>query len=567
MKITLTDLANLQNETTAVNAINDNNAVLETAIDNTLSRDGTTPNTMGSTLDMNSNRIINLPTAVSTVEPVTLAQMTAALVANGNINTGLTGVPVSAAMQPVVNSSTIAAAQTLLKIPTPYVDATLFGVVADGVTDDSAALQAAVTAAAGKMVQLPAGTIVLKSQVSRTTSTLFTPGLFMNGMGRGITIIDNQVAGVGCLKSSGNPSLFQLGCYFGNMTITSTTTPTASNGIDLYCIYQGVVENVDVQNMPTGDGIRVTTLIGDSDASNNVQFRNCRFINCSNGFNCAALAVQTSFLRFDNCFWNQCVNGLRYAGAFGLMIGGGFTECTANALNIFDTGSSNDAFTAIGVSFENNLVSANLNSLQGGSFIGCELAAGAASTPVQTQAVIFNNSTGVRWIDTRVRTSLTPHTMWTLTAATGNVIDNTFYQNYDAAGQVRYSVDGASFANRIDVGADTITQGLANGVHTITCANGANENLVCPITGAAYSLSGPSGAFNIGGFTNGFDGRRLTITNLTGQTLTLNSEDASSTVSNRIRMNNSSNTTINDQGSFTLMYNQAIARWFLVGKG
>jgi hypothetical protein len=73
-KITLTDLVNLQNETTAVNAINANNGVLTTALDNTLSRDGTAPNQMGANLDMNGFQILNqgnisftvstLPTAV-----------------------------------------------------------------------------------------------------------------------------------------------------------------------------------------------------------------------------------------------------------------------------------------------------------------------------------------------------------------------------------------------------------------------------------------------------------------------------------------------------------------------
>lgn len=61
-KITLTDLANLQNETTAVNAINNNNADITTAFNNTLSRDGTSPNQMSASLDMNSNRILNLAT-------------------------------------------------------------------------------------------------------------------------------------------------------------------------------------------------------------------------------------------------------------------------------------------------------------------------------------------------------------------------------------------------------------------------------------------------------------------------------------------------------------------------
>lgn len=58
-KITLTDLASLQNETTAISAINSNNAVLETASDNTLSRDGTAPNQMLSNLDMNGYQILN----------------------------------------------------------------------------------------------------------------------------------------------------------------------------------------------------------------------------------------------------------------------------------------------------------------------------------------------------------------------------------------------------------------------------------------------------------------------------------------------------------------------------
>lgn len=59
-KITLNDLANLQNENTAVTKINQNNHTLVQALDNTLSRDGTTPNQMQSELDMNNHDIINV---------------------------------------------------------------------------------------------------------------------------------------------------------------------------------------------------------------------------------------------------------------------------------------------------------------------------------------------------------------------------------------------------------------------------------------------------------------------------------------------------------------------------
>lgn len=59
-KFTATDLTDLSLPS-AVTALNNNFAAIETAMEKTLSRDGTTPNTMTALLDMNSNRIINLP--------------------------------------------------------------------------------------------------------------------------------------------------------------------------------------------------------------------------------------------------------------------------------------------------------------------------------------------------------------------------------------------------------------------------------------------------------------------------------------------------------------------------
>lgn len=70
-KLILSDLANLQNEATAVSTLAANNALVETALENTLSRDGTSPNTMTASLDMNSQTIINLPSPTLGSEPVT----------------------------------------------------------------------------------------------------------------------------------------------------------------------------------------------------------------------------------------------------------------------------------------------------------------------------------------------------------------------------------------------------------------------------------------------------------------------------------------------------------------
>lgn len=80
-KLTLTDIASLSDESSAVDVINTNHSLTETALENTLSRDGTSPNTMNANLDMNSNRILNLPEPVSQFEPMRLAD--AELIAEG----------------------------------------------------------------------------------------------------------------------------------------------------------------------------------------------------------------------------------------------------------------------------------------------------------------------------------------------------------------------------------------------------------------------------------------------------------------------------------------------------
>lgn len=81
-KLTLTDLTTLVNDSSAVTAINANMALIETAMENTLSRDGTSPNTMSANFDMNNNDILNvdnIQTTTMTVGGVSItAQVTAA---------------------------------------------------------------------------------------------------------------------------------------------------------------------------------------------------------------------------------------------------------------------------------------------------------------------------------------------------------------------------------------------------------------------------------------------------------------------------------------------------------
>lgn len=71
-KITLNNIGTGTSFQTAIAPINANNDAIEVAFENTLSRDGTIPNTMSANLDMNSNRILNLPSPTDASQPMRL---------------------------------------------------------------------------------------------------------------------------------------------------------------------------------------------------------------------------------------------------------------------------------------------------------------------------------------------------------------------------------------------------------------------------------------------------------------------------------------------------------------
>lgn len=115
-KITLNDVVNLQDTTTAQTTINNNNNTLKTAFDNTLSRDGTSPNTMGSNIDMNGNTLLNLPAPTNPTSPVRLQDIPGGIVGGGGtvtsvgLNLGsdftVTGSPVTTAGTLTANYAT-----------------------------------------------------------------------------------------------------------------------------------------------------------------------------------------------------------------------------------------------------------------------------------------------------------------------------------------------------------------------------------------------------------------------------------------------------------------------------
>lgn len=86
--------SNLSNQTSITNAIDQNFAALQTILNDVLARGGTSPNTMQSVLDMNSNQIINLPSPATAQSPARLQDLnsalnpTPAILSGSNVYTG-----------------------------------------------------------------------------------------------------------------------------------------------------------------------------------------------------------------------------------------------------------------------------------------------------------------------------------------------------------------------------------------------------------------------------------------------------------------------------------------------
>lgn len=98
----------------------------------------------------------------------------------------------------------------------------------------------------------------------------------------------------------------------------------------------------------------------------------------------------------------------------------------------------------------------------------------------------------------------------------------------------------------------------------IALVNGLNSNIASPAT-ERVRITGPTGAFSVGGFVGGIDGRKLRIYNSVAQTMTIVNEDASSTAANRITTTTGGNVALGTTAKsfFTISYDGTDSRWIL----
>jgi hypothetical protein len=99
---------------------------------------------------------------------------------------------------------------------------------------------------------------------------------------------------------------------------------------------------------------------------------------------------------------------------------------------------------------------------------------------------------------------------------------------------------------------------------TLTMGNtGTNADLTLP-DGYNFLTTGPTGATELEGLTNGTDGRMIMIYNQSGQNLTIENEEGTSTAANRITTPTGGDLAMIGAGALTLMYDGGTSRWLVI---
>lgn len=420
-KIILNSISNLQNEDTAVSSINTNSSTLQTAFDNTLSRDGTMPNQMMGNLDMNSQQILNLPSPITPNSPIRVTDLStftgggaitfAALPTGGTLNQLLTK-----------NSSTNYDATWKTYAP-DYNGQVLLATNFSGATVGNQIANAiAALPSTGGVVDargLPSGGTWPAMTISASNYTLLLPCGYINVTG---TIQLYNASGIQGVRWLGNGGEFGLG---GTLFLWAASGNSTDPLLRLRGVRDSYFEDFSIQANgvnPLGEGIRLESATGTTSSrrifknilingiTNNITkgFRWAIGDDCTGGagadlnndvdslhdvevsnYSNTAFSIEHSQSKshmFMNCQFNaaavgqrgvattQAANSLRNSGSFRWYGGSGGGTTVVD----FDLGSADDNILISGANFEssNRLLQTATSSVPWTiTLIGCRWAA------------------------------------------------------------------------------------------------------------------------------------------------------------------------------------------------
>lgn len=361
-----------------------------------------------------------------------------------------------------------------------------YGATGNGTTDDTAAIQAAITAAAGRQVFVPPGTYVVTSTVAYSTSGN-TAGLKIAGAGMYHTVFDNRVASGPMIRidGDGTAAQSQRGAVLEGFTITTTTSPANSDGIEFVASWNMRVEGVRIHGL-TGNGI-VGISTGDPDSS--AYFVITRSLFTSNtkwGIDLQDSGLTIVFGEVSrNQFQSNTAGGIRMSGQLMRVIQNSFV-LSGIGLHIKDGGGSSPRNVAI---FDNEFqssVTAHIKidygvGIEGGrNHLNADDQFGSFQPPV---AVDIGSGAGLpnavkfsRDVVRILNRGANPHTVYRIGVNASNVVIETpIFTSLDGA--TKYT-DAGFKTSLIDVNASTVMHATGGiGFHGLSFSDlGAPQN-------------------------------------------------------------------------------------------
>lgn len=286
-KLILNDVANT---TTFVAAYNANNTLIEQAFENTLSRDGTSPNTMLADLDMNSNQILNLGIPTTLNDAARLQDVNNAIAAAGlSSNSFFFG----------VTDAELAAGVTVVNAGWAEGWVPRYGALGNG-TVETSLLQAALNVGMqGVVVQFPKGKTYVTTQLD------IAPGMDIRGNGAMLKLAPNQ------------PRFQRILTTEDNLWDSASDSEILSiDGLhfDGDFLNQGAYTNFEKEHQ------QCIGLFAELNQAGRLRARitNCFFKNsCSDG----VLTFYNTDVIVDNCFFDNCFRS-------SVAMTGGYAELT-----------------------------------------------------------------------------------------------------------------------------------------------------------------------------------------------------------------------------------------------
>lgn len=262
-------------------------------------------------------------------------------------------------------------------VPFPWVTPEMYGAVGDGVTDDQAAINAA----------LAASDFVFFGSKNYRVATTITTDDDDHIMGSGNSTIISVASNIAVITMAGINNTIQ------NLQILGSGSGAGQNGItavgngsfNLYR-YNCRVINVFFNDLGNAGMYTINTIGADSGSEHQGTYYalNCRATSCAVGY---LMDTRAEYNTFSNCLADNCPIGLRFNGGNNAWTGGNVVDC---AVGVYIGSGTNDGHGVISGGRINHSNVTCSSTATGYTFIGVEIVATSITLTSCTDIRFYN---------------------------------------------------------------------------------------------------------------------------------------------------------------------------------